>query len=270
MIKNSKDPTQEDLYNWALKQNTATNREITDQFNNRRDPKYIYIKYINPLLKQGKLDRIRRGLYTAIDPVTESPVADPIIVASKIRENYYLGYYTALTLYGTAYSTGTQHHICLKPENRFREFSYNGIQYTAIYTRDTETNIKTRNHRGHNIRVCGKERLLIELVDSPENVGGWEQALKSLESLGGIDYDEIPSLLTKLGNQRLLRKTGYILEALKQHSIYHRHLPEETLEKLNNMVQGQPDYLEKNKPGPLNKKWLLYIQPRFNEHLRGI
>ena len=70
MIKNSKGPTQENLYNLVLKRNTITNKEITDQFNNRRDAKYIYIKYINPLQKQGKLDRIRRGLYTAIDPVS--------------------------------------------------------------------------------------------------------------------------------------------------------------------------------------------------------
>jgi len=270
MIKNRKDPTQEDLYNWALKRNTMTNKEITDQFNNGQDAKYIYIKYINPLLKQGKLDRIRRGLYTAIDPVTESPVADPIIVASKLREDYYLGYYTALVLYGTAYSTGTQHHICLKPKNKFRKFSYNGIQYTPIYTRDTETNIQTHNHRGHHIRVCGKERLLIELVGSPNKVGGWEQALKSLESLGDINYEKIPSILAKLGNQRLIRKTGYILEILQQHSIFHRHLPEEILETLQDMVQGQPDYIEKNKPGPLNRRWSLYIQPRFSEYLRGI
>ena len=71
MIKNSKGPTQENLYNLVLKRNTITNKEITDQFNNRRDAKYIYIKYMNPLQKQEKLDRIRRGLYTAIDPVRE-------------------------------------------------------------------------------------------------------------------------------------------------------------------------------------------------------
>ena len=270
MIKNSKDLTQETLYNLVLKRNTMTNKEITDQFNNRRNAKYIYIKYINPLLKQGKLDRIRRGLYTAIDPLTESPVADPILVASKLREDYYLGYYTALVLYGAAHSTDTQYHVCLKPQNRLREFSYNGIHYVPIYTQDTETDIQTRNHKGRHIRVCSKDRLLIELVDSPDNVGGWEQTLKSLESLGGINYKEVPPLLTKLGNQRLIRKTGYILETLRQHSIFHSHLSEETLEKLHSMVQGQPYYLEKNNPGPLNKRWLLYIPSRFNEYLRGI
>ncbi|MCW4051407.1 MAG: hypothetical protein NWE89_16920 [Candidatus Bathyarchaeota archaeon] len=270
MIKNSKEHSQETLYNWILKRNSATNEEIISQFKNSPDPKYIYIKYLNPLLKRGKIDRVRRGLYTAIDPITERPAADPIIVASKIRENYYLGYYTALTLHGTAYSARTQTHICVNPSHKFKEFHYNGVTYTPIYTEDTETNIQTINHRGHQVRVCGKERLLIELVDKPERVGGWEQALKSLESLGGIDYDQIPTLLRKKDTQIVTRKTGYILELLQQHSIYHKHLPQETQQEIQNMIKGQPEYLEKTKSGPLNKKWMLYIQPRFTEYLRGI
>ena len=56
MIKNSKGPTQENLYNLILKRNTMTNKEITDQFNNGRNANNIYIKYINSLRKQGKLD----------------------------------------------------------------------------------------------------------------------------------------------------------------------------------------------------------------------
>jgi len=270
MIKNSKEPTQEDLYNWLLKRNTATNREITDQFNDTKDAKYVYIKYINPLLKQGKLDRIRRGLYTAIDPITNKPVAEPVIVASKIRTPYYLGYHTALTLHGSAYSTRTQTQICIPPEKRFREFTYNGNTYTPIYTQDTQTNIQTINHRGHKIKVCGKERLLIELVENPQNVGGWEQTLKSLETLGGIEYQKIPDILEKKKTQILIRKTGYILTLLKQHSIYHRHLPEQVTNRIQNMIQGQPEYLEKNQPGPLNKQWMLYIPEGFTEHLRGI
>ena len=54
MIKNSKDPTREGLYIWLLKRNTATNREITDQFNDTKDAKYIYIKPINLPAEAGK------------------------------------------------------------------------------------------------------------------------------------------------------------------------------------------------------------------------
>ena len=269
MINNGKENKQMTVYNWTLKQNTVTNKEITKHIKNN-DEKYVYIKYIHPLLKSGKLERIRRGLYTAIDPISEQPIADPVIVASKLRNPYYLGYHTALTIYGTAYSARNQVHICVHPENRFREFTYNGNTYTPIYTQDTETNIQTINHLGHKIKVCGKERLLVELVENPQNVGGWEQALKSLETLGGVEYEKIPDILEKKNTQILTRKTGYILQLLKQHSIYHRHLPEQVTHRIQNMIQGQPEYLEKNQPGPLDKQWMLYTPPDFAEYLRGI
>ncbi|MBD3173334.1 hypothetical protein GF326_12790 [Candidatus Bathyarchaeota archaeon] len=269
MNNNSKENTQTTIYNWVLGQNTATNKEITQQLQDK-DEKYVYIKYINPLLHANKLDRIRRGLYTAIDPITDKPVTDPVIVASKIKTPYYLGYHTALTLYGSAYSIRTQAHICTTPENRFREFTYNNITYTPIYTQDTTTNIQTINHRGHRIKVCGKERLLVELLANPENVGGWEQTLKSLETLGGVEYTQIPEILEKKNTQILIRKTGYILQLLKQHSIYHKHLPEQVTKRIQKMVHGQPEYLERDKPGPLNKQWLLYVSPEFPEYLRGI
>jgi predicted transcriptional regulator of viral defense system len=269
MINNSKENTQTTIYNWVLKQNTVTNKEIAQQLPDR-DEKYVYIKHINPLLHANKLDRIRRGLYTAIDPITNKPVADPIIVASKIRKPYYLGYHTALTLYGSAYSTRNQTHICIHPKNRFREFTYNGNTYTPLYTRDTKTNIQTINHRGHKIKVCSKERLLIELIENPQHIGGWEQTLKSLETLGGIEYEKIPEILEKKNTQILTRKTGYILTLLKQHSIYHKHLPEQVTKQIQDTITGQPEYMEKNRKGPLNTKWMLYIHPDFTEYLRGI
>lgn len=258
---------------WLLRQNTATLDEITGRATEiigDATKKYVYDKIITPLLKQGKIDRIRRGLYTAIDPLTGKPAADPIIAASKLRPEYYLGYYPALRLHGTAYSHRAQTHVCVKPRHRFREFRYDGNTYTPIYTQDTWTNIQTVNHRGHSIQVCGKERLLIECLDNPRHVGGWEQTLKSLESLGGVDYDKVAQLLEQRANQTLTRKTGYILELLQQNSIFHKHLPQETLRRLENMVHGQPEYLEKGRTGPLNEKWMLYISPRFTDYLRGI
>jgi len=227
MIKMSKTITDE-TYTWILQSNATTLEEITVYLSHptEKTKKYAYDKIITPLIKQNKIDRIRRGLYTAIDPITEQPVADPIIVASKIRDHYYLGYYSALTLHGSAYSARTQAHVCVHPEDRFKEFIYNGVTYTPLYTEDTQTNIQIIHYRGHKVRVCGKERLLIEIVDSPKHMGGWEESLKSLETLGGVEYEKIPALLEKKGNQKLIRKTGYVLELLRDHSIYHRHLPE--------------------------------------------
>jgi len=262
----------DEAYTWILQNNAATLEEITIALNHQKEKtkKYVYDKIITPLLKQKKVTRVRRGLYTAIDPITGQPAADPVIVASKLRDQYYLGYYSALTLYGSAYSTMTQAHICIHPRDRFKEFTFNGVTYIPLYTRDTQTNVQTMNYRGHSIRVCGKERLLVELVENPQHVGGWEQSLKSLETLGGIEYEKIPRILEKKDNQKLIRKTGYVLELLRARSLYHRHLPNRVTDEVQSMVQGQPQYMERNRKGPLNRRWMLYIHPSFYEYLRGI
>ncbi|MFP3952299.1 MAG: type IV toxin-antitoxin system AbiEi family antitoxin [Candidatus Bathyarchaeia archaeon] len=270
MFNNQKEVTRETLYHWILRRNTVTTKDILDHFNDQAGSKYIYIKYLHPLLNQGKIDRVRRGLYTGIDPITGEPVADRFIVASKIRLDYYLGYHTALDFYGSTYSYRSESQVCVKPGQRFREFRYRGVTYTPVYTSDTRRGIQTTRYRGHSIRVCGKERLLIECIDRPGHIGGWEQTLKSLQVLGGIRHEMIPTLLADRGSQKLIRKTGYILELLKDNSVFHSHLPDKVLDKLEGMVKGQPMYLETGRRGPLSERWQLYIPESFPEYLRGV
>jgi len=263
----------ENTYVWLLRQNAATIHEITEQcreHNEAATAKYVYDKVITPLISQGRVQRIRRGLYTAVDSLTGKPVADPIIVASKIRSEYYLGYHAALTLHGAAYSASTQTQVCVKPRNSFRKFNVGGYTIKPVYTGDTETNIQALRYRGGSIMVCGKERLLIECLDKPQHVGGWEQTLKSLETLGGVEYSQIPRLLSLLGNQKQTRVTGYVLELLRQYSVYHRHLPEDVLKTLEGMVEGQPTYLVNGVPGPLDRRWRLYVPEYFVGLLRGV
>jgi len=42
------------------------------------------------------------------------------------------------------------------------------------------------------------------------------------------------------------------------------------MEEIQGMVKVQPEYMEKNRIGPFNRRWMLYISPSFNEYLRGI
>jgi len=176
----------ESIYMWLLQQNVAAIQEITERYREHNEAatvKYVYDKVIAPLTRQGKAQRIRRGLYTAVDPLTGKPAADPIVVASKLRSEYYMGYHTALTLHGAAYSATAQIQVCVKPNDNFKEFNYGDHTIKPIYTSDTDTNIQVLRYHGHGIRICGKERLLLECLDKPRHVGGWEQTLKSLETL---------------------------------------------------------------------------------------
>ena len=53
-------------------------------------------------------------------------VADRYTIASKVREEYYLGFHTALELHGCAYSWFNSVTVCLGPGAHFRSFEFQG------------------------------------------------------------------------------------------------------------------------------------------------
>ena len=231
---------------------------------------YVYKKFIYPLLKRNYLKRIRRNLYHVTTPGHRDNVADRFIVASMIREDYYIGFHAALEFYGVAYSYRNRVRIGVKPRDRFDVFSYQNTTYVPFLTEDVETGITKHTHLGREVKVCSKERLFLECVRYPDRVGGWEEVLKSVQGLGGIDFDVLLDYLFLSGNQSLLRRVGLVLELLRDASLFYNHVSEATLERIRDRVDGNVGYLEKEKSGELDERWMLYVSPDFEQYLRGI
>jgi len=234
------------------------------------DRSYINNVYVQNLLKPNRLERVRRGLYAAIPPTEIGPIVDKFLIASKIRENYYLGFHTALEYHGCAYSAYNETYICIKPQDRFTPFSFYSYVFKPVFVDDLETEIEEKEYGGHTIRVSSKERTFIECLDRVDYAGGWEEALKSLEILGGLDFKKLRDFVIQTNKQILVRKTGFILGLLKQRSIFYEHLPENTLEEIKKQVYGVPTYLIRNIVGPLNPDWRLYVPQEFEEKLKGV
>jgi predicted transcriptional regulator of viral defense system len=231
---------------------------------------YVYRKYVYSLQRRGYIHRIRRNLYVVKQPGQTQPTADRYLIASKLRGNYYLGYHTALEFHGTAYSLWNTVYVCVHPRDRFDEFSHLNQTFRPVLVEDTETDIETRSHLDHTVRVCGKERLFIECLDHPEYAGGWEESLKSLQSLPGLDFNHLTELTLKKNKQVLTRKVGWVLEKLRDESVYYQHLTDEPISRLTAHLIPQNMYLQRGAPGELNQKWQLYIPPRVEEATRGI
>ena len=231
---------------------------------------YINTKYVQQLVKAGRLERVRRGLYVALSPIEDKPQVDKLLIASKIRTDYYLGYHTALELHGCAYSAHNETYTCVRPKGRFTPFTFHNYIFKPVFTDDLETVIEEKDYRGHSIRVSSKERTFIECLDRVGYAGGWEEALKSLENLGGLKFEKIRRYAIQTGKQILIRKTGFILELLKKSSMFYEHLPESTLKEIEEGVHGAPTYLIRNLRGPLNPRWSLYVPTGFEEKLRGV
>ena len=231
---------------------------------------YVYKKFIYPLLKRKYLNRIRRNLYQVTTPGNRDNVADRFIIASMVRDDYYIGLHAALEFFGVAYSFRNHAHICVNPRDRFDVFKYQNTIYTPFLTEDTKTCVTTHMYSGRELKVCSKERLFIECIRYPAKVGGWEEILKSLQGLGGIDFVLLLDYLLKTNNQSLIRRTGLVLELFKENSLFYEHLEEKILRKVENQVEGNVRYFMKGSKGDLNERWMLYVPPDFEQYLRAI
>lgn len=262
------------LYIEMLKKRVVSFDEIVslarELFGRPFNGSYIYNKYLRRLVKEGRLKRIRRGLYVAMSPLEEEPSIDNLLVASKIRPEYFLGFHTALEFYGCAYSAHNETYICVRPESRFNPFEFGRLSFRPVFVDDVDLEVEEKNYRGHELRVSGKERTFVDCLERVEYAGGWEEALKSFQNLSGLDFEKIQSLTVKAENDMLLRRAGYVLELLKERSMFYEHLPEEVLERLAEKISEQTRYLVQGIPGSLNPKWRLYIPEGFEGKLTGV
>ena len=102
----------ESLYHELLKREVVQYKDIKRIFLKIIEKKqisssYLSTDYINKLCRLGKLLHPHRGLYVAVPPTMIGDTSfqpDKYLIASKIQSPYYLGFHTALELYGCAYS----------------------------------------------------------------------------------------------------------------------------------------------------------------------
>jgi predicted transcriptional regulator of viral defense system len=265
-----------DLYNSLLPMKVVTFNEIVQEATNivedSYSSKYIYDKYVTQLLKTGRLDAIRKGLYAVLSPLEQDEKYEPdkFLIASKIREDYFLGFHTALEYYGSAYSAFNEVYVCTTSRNRFNPFSYKRFTFKRVEVKDTTSQVLNKHYGKNFLRVSSKERTFIECVDKPQYAGGWEECIKSLENLSGIDEEQLLSLTLKQKGKRLLSRVGYVLELLKKRSPFYEHISDDTLNEIEMKTKGSPKYLVKGQKAALNRRWNLWTPEGFEEKLRDV
>lgn len=266
----------EELYSALLSMKVVSFDDIVEKTRSiiRAVPsrRYIYRKYVDRLIKKRKLQRIRKGLYIVLSPIEEPEihVVDKLLIASKIRNEYYLGFHTALEYYGCAHSHHNEAYICVKMKHRFDPFQYKRFRFRPVFVEDTDLEVEEKRYQESILRISSKEKTFLECIDRVQYAGGWEECLKSLEGLGGLDFEKLLNLLHKYERDILFRRVGYILELLKKRSPFYEHLNEHLLNEIEKQITGPPRYLISGEKGPLNKRWNLYIPRDFEEVLKGI
>jgi len=265
------------LYQELLKREVVTYKEIEDIFKEIGEKpsvsfRYLYTEYIHKLLQKGKLLHPQKGLYVAVPPTkinVNSYQPDKYLIASKIQSLYYLGFHTALELYGCAYSVYNEIYIVVPSEQKFRNFTFKQIHYRPVFTAYATKGVKKRLHKNHELIMSTPSRTFLDCINRPEYVGGWEECLKSLEGLSGVNAQEIQQLLTTIRKDMLFRKTGFILTLLSDNPYYTGLI--DTLQPfLQRHIGTSPMYLKKGIKSTLNTSWKLYVPIGFEYYLKGV
>ena len=265
----------EALYNALLPMKIVSFDDIVKQsskiIEGSPNRKYVYRKYVKRLVETGKLQAIRKGLYAVLSPLDEREKHEPdkLLIASKIRKEYYLGFHSALEYYGCAYSAFNEAYVCVRAKDRFDPFSYKRFIFKPVFIKDITSQVLEKTYGNSLLKVSSKERTFIECIDRPQYAGGWEECIKSLENLSGIDTKKLISLTLGQERKGLPRRVGYVLGLLRNRSPFFEHISDGMLNEMKTGIKGPPRYLVRGKKSSLNRKWNLYIPEGFEEELRG-
>ncbi len=213
-------------------------------------------------LRQGRLLRVRRGLYAVVAPgsTPETSPVDPYLVAAKSAADSVLAYHTALEVHGKAHSVFErfffQSSKPLRPTT-FRTYRFECVLFSKTLRQAGQQHFatKTLERSGVELRVASLERTLVDLLDRPDLGGGWEEIWRSLESVEYFDLDQVLAYVRLLGNRTTAAKVGYYLQ---QHAtalmVEDRHL-----DPLRQLRPQQPHYLERGRRGKLVRDWNLVV-----------
>ena len=111
--------------------------------------------------QQGIIKMIRRNMYVAIDPTSDTPLADKYESASNISSDSYVGWHTAMEFHGFAHQTFFNAYV--GSETRFKNFIFDDIDYTFCHSSipATENNGVCRPLGNPFVRVTDLERTIV-------------------------------------------------------------------------------------------------------------
>ena len=165
--------------------------------------------------KKGIVKMVRRNLYTVVDPITSTPVADKYEIATNITATSYVGWHTALEFHGIAHQPFYNAYVGSK--SRFCAFNFEDVDFDYCSTgiEPIEENGVIRPLGNAYVRVTNLERTIIDCCDNIERAGGIEELLHCLESVAVVNEDLLCKYLNLYNKSFLYQKVGYILERAK-------------------------------------------------------
>jgi len=253
------------VYGFIYRNKVVTSEELSHYVREEFGWSYQYLrrKYLSKMIMDGRVMRIRNGLYAARNPYeTDEALPSKYLVGSKVRDDYYLGYHTALELLGAGHSVNNGCYIAISKGSYFRPFKLGPLHFQGVQTRDLQTGSITLSMNFGDVKLSNPSRTFVEALHRPELAGGYEESIQSLEGLGGVELKDILKVLDLYDNGTLDRKVGFLLEQFSNNSPYYSGFTENDLDAIEKRIGSGFLYIDRSLPSKLAKRWKLYV-PQF-------
>lgn len=172
------------------------------------DNKKTAYTQLNRLMKKGLIKKIRKNIYSAVNPTTGQMVAIRYQIACAITSTAYISHHSAFEYYGLA--NQVFYEVYVSSETKFNHFEYDYVTYKYVSSKMEEGVVEAKNTTG--IRITDLERTVIDSIRDFNKIGGFEELINCLEGVHYLDEIKLKRYLDIYNTQGLYQKAGYLLE----------------------------------------------------------
>lgn len=217
---------------------------------------------VQRLIKKGYVRKIRGNLYTCISLESKNPVANQFQVASAITKSSYISHHSAMEYYG--FSNQVYYEMYVSANERFHDFSFNGITYHFVQSRLSDGITTTKNTKG--IRISDVERTVLDSINDLDKIAGLEEIITCLSAITYLDAEKLQHYLSEYDIQFLYQKTGFLLSHFKSEL----KLPDYFFTFCKNSIGKSKRYLSREHPkGTLDSTWNIIVPTDLFRETQG-
>lgn len=238
-----------EVYNQLAKYPVFTIAEV-EQLTGNSNTAY---SLLDRLMKKGLMKKVRKNIYSAVNPVTGQIVATRYQIACAITDTAYISHHSAFEYYGLA--NQVFYELYVSSESKFNAFEYDHMTYKYVASRMQEGIVEAKNTTG--VRITDLERTVIDSIRDFNKIGGLEELLNCLEGIHFLDEEKLLRYLEIYNTQGLYQRVGYLLQQYQKEM----QLSNDFIDCCKEKIGKSRRYLlsETNQHNIYNSEWKLMI-----------
>lgn len=179
--------------------------DVIDMAGNKTNAASILQYYI----RRGTVVQIRKGLYSAINPVDKAPIATRYLIGSRVTESAVISHHSAFEYYGLI--NQVSYEVSVSSETKFNTFDFDGYTYFRMPANITIGVEQTMDGE----KITDIERTVLDGINDFEKTMGFEELIQCISVVPALREDKLTSYLNAYDKMFLYQKTGFILEKVR-------------------------------------------------------